>query len=124
MKRLIFVSLFISGALLAAMGGNMPSYSDFDTDGNGKVTQTEFKNAQQTRMSKQAESGKMMRNADNAPMFKDLDTNNDGIVTPVEFRNHQRTQMQNRVNQNPNMGQGSGMGQGTGMGQGPGQGKK
>ncbi|OIP55986.1 MAG: hypothetical protein AUK54_02900 [Helicobacteraceae bacterium CG2_30_36_10] len=118
MKRLTLASVFLSGVLMAGMGNNMPSYSDFDADGNGEVTQTEFENAQQTRMTEQAEAGKQMRNAGNAPTFEDVDTNNDGVLTQVEFQNHQKTQMQERMNQNPNMGQGKGMGQGNGARQG------
>ncbi len=114
MKLLTLASIFVSCTLMAAMGANMPVFNDFDTDGNGVLTQTEYKNAHQARMQKQEKAGKMMRNAGNAPAFKDIDTNNDGSVTPAEFRNHQKTRIQNRMNQNPNMGQGTGMGQGPG----------
>lgn len=105
MKRLTLASLLISSALIAGMGYNMPSYSDFDTDNNGKVTQTEFENAQQARMTKQAEAGRMMRNAGNAPTFKDIDTNNDGLIDSSEFSKHKQEQK-------AKMGQDSGMGQG------------
>jgi hypothetical protein len=105
MKRLTLVSLLISSALIAGMGYNMPSYSDFDTDNNGKITQAEFENAQQKRMTEQAEAGKMMRNAANAPTFKDADTNNDGSIDASEFKNHHQKQ-------NAQMGQRNGMGQG------------
>ncbi len=120
MKYLTLASMLVSCTLMAVTGANIPLFDDFDTDGNGVLTQTEFKNAQQTRMQKQAEAGKQMRNAGNAPAFKDIDANNDGSVTPAEFRNHQSTQMQNSMNSNNNvnMGKCSGMGQGAGMGQG------
>ena len=88
----LLASLLVSGALIAGMGYNMPSYSDFDTDNNGKITQAEFENAQQARMKKQAEAGKMMRNAVNAPTFKDMDTNNDGVMDASEFSDHQQEQ--------------------------------
>ncbi|MBU1658187.1 EF-hand domain-containing protein [bacterium] len=92
MKRLTLASLVIGSALIAGMGFNMPSYSDFDTDKNGKITQTEFENAQKARMTKQAEAGKMMRNAGNAPTFKNMDTNNDGVIDTSEFSKHQQEQ--------------------------------
>ncbi|MBU1900742.1 EF-hand domain-containing protein [Patescibacteria group bacterium] len=103
MKRLTLASLLIGSALIAGMGYNMPSYSDFDTDKNGKVTQAEFENTQQARMAKQAEAGKMMRNAGNAPTFKDMDTNNDGVIDTSEFTQHQQEQ---KAKMGQRMGQG------------------
>ncbi len=116
MKLLTLTSILVGCTLMAVTGPNMPAFNDFDTDGNGVLTQTEYKNAHQARMKKQEKAGKMMRNAGNAPVFKDIDSNNDGSVTPAEFRNHQRTQMQNRINSNNNvnMGKCSGMGEGQG----------
>ena len=107
MKTLLIVALIVTGALAVGQGNVMPSYSDFDRDGNGKVTQKEFENTQQERRAVQAESGRMMRNADNAPVFGDLDTNNDGNIDKQEFQTHQAT---NR--------RGMGRGQGAGRGQG------
>jgi Ca2+-binding EF-hand superfamily protein len=101
MKRLIFTSLLLSGALIAGMGYNMPSFSDFDTDGNGQLTQKEFESTQQKRMTQKAEEGRMMRNAKNAPAFKDLDQNGDGKIDASEFKNHQNQQR-------ANMGKGQG----------------
>jgi hypothetical protein len=67
----------------------------------GKITQSEFENGQQKRMTQQAEAGKMMRNAANAPTFKDIDTNHDGVIDAAEFKTHQQSCM----------GQSKGMGQ-------------
>ena len=111
MKRSGIIAILLGSALFAAQG-MMSSFNDFDTDGDGKITQTEFENAQQARQQKQAESGKMMKNAGNAPAFGDIDTNKDGTIDATEFKNHQTTRMQ----QQPGKG---GMGQGQGgMGQG------
>ena len=95
MKLLTLAGLLLSSALIAGMGYNMPSYSDFDTDNNGQITQTEFENARQARMMKNAEAGKMMRNAGNAPSFKDIDTNSDGVIDAAEFSKHQQEQRSN-----------------------------
>lgn len=89
MKTFIIASLLLSTALFAGMGRNMPSFSEFDTNGDGKVTQQEFESTQQKRMSQKAEMGKMMRNAGNAPAFKDIDTDNNGMIDAQEFKMHQ-----------------------------------
>jgi hypothetical protein len=109
MKQLWIVALLLTSALIAGQGNMMPSYGNFDGNGDGKITQTEFEDAQQARMIKQAEAGKMMRNAANAPTFADIDTNKDGIIDTNEFQIHQASHQR-----------GSGMGQGKGMGNGQG----
>lgn len=108
MKRLLYTSLFLSASLIAGMGYNMPSFSDFDTDGNGQVTQKEFEKTQQNRMTKKAEEGRLLRNAGNAPAFGDIDQNGDGKIDASEFKNHQNQQRKNMNNQG--MGQGKGQG--------------
>jgi hypothetical protein len=101
MKRIGIAAIVLSSALFAAQG-MMSSFSDFDANGDGKITQKEFEDAQQARQQKQAESGKMMKNVGNAPQFGDIDANKDGIIDATEFKNHQMTRMQ--------QGQGKGMG--------------
>ena len=103
MKALFVVALIATGALAMGQGNMMPSYSDFDTDGNGKVTQKEFQNTQQKRMTQRADEGRMMRNAGNAPVFSDIDTNGDGNIDKNEFQTHQ-------ANNSSKRGQGSGQG--------------
>ena len=93
MKRLALTSLFTSSILLAGMGMNMPSFNDFDTNNDAKVTKAEFEKAQQTRMTKQAEAGKMMRNAGNAPVFSDVDSNGNGYIDKNEFQTHQQKRL-------------------------------
>ncbi|MFT5835735.1 MAG: Tfp pilus assembly protein PilV [Sulfurimonas sp.] len=85
MKSLLIVTLMVTGALAVSM----LSYSNFDSDGNSKITQKEFNLAQQKRMQAQANSGKMMRNANNAPQFSDIDTNNDANIDKQELQTHQ-----------------------------------
>ena len=71
------------------MGRNMPTFSEFDTDNDGKLTQTEFQAAQQARMTERAEQGFPMRNIANASRFEDIDANGDGVVNEDEFQRHQ-----------------------------------
>lgn len=107
MKTLLIVALIVTGALAVGQGNMMPSYADFDANGDGKITQKEFKNTQQKRMQEKADSGRMMRNADNAPMFGDIDANKDGNIDKQEFKTHQ-------MNNRRGMGRGQGMGSGQG----------
>ena len=95
MKTLLMVTLIVTGALAIGQGYNMPTYSDFDTDGNGKVTQKEFESTQQKRMAENAEAGRMMRNAGNAPTFINVDTNSDGNIDAKEFQTHQAANRKN-----------------------------
>lgn len=119
MKTFIIAALLLSSALYAGMGRNMPTFSDFDTNGDGKITQAEFESTQQKRMSEKAEMGKMMRNAGNAPSFKDIDTDHNGYLDAAEFSHHQMMQRGNK----PGMGmQGKGM-QGMDMKGGMGMGR-
>ena len=96
MKRISLAAALLLGGTLFAAQGMMSSFNDFDANGDGVITQAEFENTQQARMTKQAESGKMMRNAANAPAFGDIDANADGNIDATEFRNHQLNRMQQR----------------------------
>ncbi|WP_353662854.1 EF-hand domain-containing protein [Hydrogenimonas sp. SS33] len=108
MKRtILMMAMAITGVL--AQGPQMPTFADFDRDGNGKVTQQEFQQTRQERMTQRAKEGRMMKNAQNAPQFGDIDTNGDGFIDQTEFRNHQRSHMRS---QRGGQGQGRGMGRG------------
>ncbi|WP_373035655.1 hypothetical protein [Sulfurimonas sp.] len=107
MKTLLIVALIVTGALAVGQGNTMPSYADFDANGDGRVTQEEFRNTQQKRMEERAETGRMMRNADKAPKFEDIDANKDGSIDKQEFKTH-------RMNNRRGMGRGQGMGSGQG----------
>jgi Ca2+-binding EF-hand superfamily protein len=108
MKRLILVSVVLGSVLMAGQNNMVPSFSDFDTNRDGKVIQEEFENTQQQRMAEKAEAGKMLKNAANAPTFADIDTNGDGSFDSVEFSAHQVKER----------GVKQGMGMGKGMNQG------
>ena len=89
MKYLLIALLMLSSLLARGQGNMMPSFSDFDTNSDNKITQSEFENTQQQRMTAKAESGRMMRNVGNAPLFADIDTNNDSTISKKEFQTHQ-----------------------------------
>jgi Ca2+-binding EF-hand superfamily protein len=77
-------------------GRQMPTFAEFDLNGDGSLTSEEFYEARAQRMQQRTEQGYMMRNAPNAPDFESIDTNADGKVTPEEFAAHQAARMQMR----------------------------
>lgn len=95
------------------------TFSGFDRDGNGVVSEQEFTTTHAERMGARASAGAPMRGAANAPRFADLDQNGDGEMTQDEFDAFRQNRMQAR----PGMGMGSGQGMGPGMGMGPGAGR-
>jgi len=94
MKKFKFAILLVSGALVAGMNQNSHSFGEFDIDGNGRVTQSEFENTQQKNMIANANAGKQMRNAGSAPTFNMVDTNKDGYIDMQEFKVQLQKNMQ------------------------------
>ncbi len=81
------------------MGHNMPVFADFDLNGDGSITETEFLKARSERIAKRAQEGRQMKNLANAPSFQDIDTDDDGAVSQEEFAAHQaehKAKMQQR----------------------------
>jgi hypothetical protein len=79
--------------------GPMPSFSDFDLNKDGKITEEEFNEARATRIADRAQKGYPMRGLANSASFADIDTNHDGALSPTEFEAHQaahRQQMMGR----------------------------
>lgn len=74
------------------MGRNMPTFSEYDLNGDGKIVEQEFNEARAKRMGERAQQGFPMRNAGNAPAFKEMDQNGDGALSAEEFAAHQKMQ--------------------------------
>lgn len=70
-------------------GNNMPAFTDFDLDGDGKIVSEEFYEARAERIAKHAKEGRKMKGLANAPAFEDIDTDDDGSVSAEEFAAHQ-----------------------------------
>jgi len=70
-------------------GNNMPSFADFDLDGDGKIVSDELYKARADRIAKHAQEGRKMKGLENAPAFEDIDTNSDGSISAEEFAAHQ-----------------------------------
>jgi len=100
MMACLFVVL--AGSVMAmgggkGMKGNMPTYSDFDLDGDGKIVEQEFNQAHAKRMSEVAAEGRQMKHAGEFPGFAGIDSNDDGVISEQEFATHQaehRSEMQ------------------------------
>ncbi|MFC1684266.1 EF-hand domain-containing protein [Pseudomonadota bacterium] len=69
----------------AAMGRDMPTFAEFDLDGDGVITEKELNEARGQRISERAKQGYPMRGLASAPSFADMDSDGDGKLTPEEF---------------------------------------
>ena len=79
------------------MGRNMPVYSDYDLNGDGKIIEQEFNEARAKRITERLKQNYQMRNLVNAPSFADIDTNGNGEVGTEKFAAHQLQHRQNRT---------------------------
>lgn len=94
MKRLAYATMLLGTTLLAAgMGYYMPTFSEFDLNGDGHITKAELQKAREDRMIQKANEGKMLRNAGNAPAFEQMDKNGDGVIDANEFKTHQQERL-------------------------------
>jgi Ca2+-binding EF-hand superfamily protein len=75
----------------------MPTFSEYDLDGDGKLLEKEFYEARSKRISERTQQGYQMRNIVNAPSFADIDTNDDGEINSEEFAAHQAQRRQQRA---------------------------
>lgn len=70
------------------MKGKMPTFADFDKDGNGAIDETEFNRGHAEHMSKMAAAGHKMKHAPDSPGFAGIDSNGDGVISKDEFAAH------------------------------------
>ncbi len=80
------------GGMGKGMGRNMPAFSDYDQNLDGKLTEQEFSEARAMRAGERAQQGYRMKNLGNAPSFADIDKNGDGEVSADEFAAHRALQ--------------------------------
>ena len=66
----------------------MPSFSDFDLDGDGVISEAEFNKGHAKRMSEMAAQGHQMKHAGDAPGFSGIDNNENGEISKDEFATH------------------------------------
>ncbi|MBL3590247.1 MAG: EF-hand domain-containing protein [gamma proteobacterium endosymbiont of Lamellibrachia anaximandri] len=80
----------------AGRGRNMPSFAEFDLNGDGAMTEDEFIEARGRRISERAKQGYMMRGLKNARPFSEVDQDGDGVVKESEFLQMQAQHRQSR----------------------------
>tara|TARA_R110002050_G_scaffold264094_1_gene404722 strand:- start:1503 stop:2132 length:630 start_codon:yes stop_codon:yes gene_type:complete len=75
----------------AGMGrkSNMPSFSEFDINGDGVILEEELYEARAVRISERVKQGYPMRNIANSSSFEEIDANGDKKVTSEEFAKFQ-----------------------------------
>lgn len=71
------------------MVANMPTFAEYDLNGDGKIVEQELNEARSTRISERAQQGYPMKNIANMGSFSEVDTNNDGVISVNEFSNYQ-----------------------------------
>lgn len=91
------------------MRGPIP-FANYDSDGNGFITEQEFTQVQSERMATKVAQNRPMKGAGNAPSFDAFDEDHDGQLTEEELIAGQQAQMQSRSGRASNMGQGRGKG--------------
>jgi len=69
--------------------GNMPSYAEFDLNGDGKLLEDEFNQARANRIAERAKQNYPMKNSASMPSFSDIDLDGSGDVSAEEFAKHQ-----------------------------------
>ncbi len=89
------------------------SFVAYDKDGDGLISEKEFNQVREERLSQRVTEGRPMRGIANAPSFSTFDTNQDGQLTENELIAGQKVQMGKRRNMGARQDRGTG--QGTGM---------
>ena len=85
----------VGGRGMGGAGQNtMPSFSDFDLNNDGKISEDEFIEARTARITDRAQQGYQMKGLTDAASFADIDTNSDGSISPEEFSAYQSAHRQ------------------------------
>ena len=85
MIKTAMLSLLVCGALFGGNENMIPSFSDFDTNRDGKISKEEFITTQKNRASKEYESTKTVSTINHTPSFEDMDSNKNASVDTVEY---------------------------------------
>ena len=92
-----------------------PSFADFDSNGDGFISEEELNAGRAARMAAMAEAGHQLKGAASHPAFTDLDTDGDGRLNEDEFLAGRKAHMEKMHGQKGGHGHGKGHGQGMKM---------
>lgn len=84
-----FISLNAQAGEGMGMKGKMPTFAEFDLNGDGKIVEQEFNTGHANKMGEMAAEGCQMKHVGECPGFAGIDTNNDGEISEQEFATHQ-----------------------------------
>lgn len=65
--------------------GGPPAFEEFDTDGDGFVSEDEFNTLRSERIAARTAEGRQMKGLASAPAFSSIDSNGDGKLDQAEF---------------------------------------
>jgi len=71
----------------------MPVFADFDSNHDQLLSEAEFYEARNRRISERAKEGRQMRGLANIASFADIDVNADGTITQQEFLSFRQSHM-------------------------------
>lgn len=90
-------------------GHGPAAFTDFDVNGDGSISESEFNTFREQRMAARAAEGKKMRCAAQAPTFAELDTDRSGDVSADELSAGQQAHMGKCREMRQQSGDGMGM---------------
>ena len=97
--------------------GGPPAFEDFDTDGDGFVSEEEFNTLRSERIAARAAEGRQMKGVASAPAFSTIDSDGDGKLNREEFTTGRDALMKAMHEKHGGQGHGKGRGgQGHGAG--------
>jgi Ca2+-binding EF-hand superfamily protein len=117
----LFALALLPLAVRAEMPGRHhqpPAFSDFDQDGDGFVSESEFNSFREARHEAMAKAGKPMKGMANAPAFSEIDADGDGKLTEAELTAAQQAHHKAMREAHAGMAGGEAMGMHHGMHEG------
>lgn len=93
-----------------------PGFADFDSNGDGFVSEEEFNTLRSERIAARAAEGRQMKGLASAPPFSDIDSNGDGKLDEAEFTAGRDAHMKDMQKKRGGHGGGQGMAYGQGHG--------
>lgn len=115
-KIILIITMIVAVAMLplvaradSSQRHSPPTFSDFDQNGDGQISEDEFMATRSARMKAMAEAGKPMKGAATAPSFSDLDTDGDGFLNEAELTAGQQAHMKMMHGQHQGQGKHKGM---------------